>query len=481
MSTSRPVRVAVLGGGISGLAAALDLASARGAGRLVEPHLFESGGRLGGVIHTDRAEGCLIEAGPDSFLTEKPQALELAAELGLAGDVIGSNDAARRTYILHRGKLTTLPDGLQFLVPTRLLPMLTTPLVPFAEKVKMLRELWLKPQAVPEESVASFVARHFGAGMVENIADPLLAGVYGGDPGQLSVQATLPRFVEMEQKHGSLIRAVLHARKAARAAAAAGNPHAPRPLFSTLKGGLAQMVEAIRARLDPRGLHCGTPIASLEVVEVGGRRTYNLFSAGRTFPDFDALVLALPAHEAARLVRGLDSELAALLAGVPYSSSATVALGYAARVRSMLPPGFGFLAPRKERRRLLACTFVHSKFPERVPPDRALVRCFLGGSRDEAILEMDDDRMVNLAQEELRGILGLVEPPLFARVYRWPRAMAQYTLGHQQRVAGVKQRLAGQKGLFLAGNWDSGIGISDCIRSGRSAATDCLRYPACAA
>ncbi len=474
--------MAVVGGGISGLAAALELASARAAGRLVEPHLFESGGRLGGVIYTDRVEGCLIEAGPDSFLTEKPQALELAAELGLAGDVIGSNDAARRTYILHRGKLAPLPDGLQFLVPTRLLPMLTTPLVPLREKVKMLGELWLKPQAVPEESVASFVARHFGAGMVENIADPLLAGVYGGDSGQLSVQATLPRFVEMEQKHGSLIRAVLRARRGgARAAASAGTPHPPRPLFSTLKGGLAQMVEAIRARLDPRGLHCGTAIASLELVEVGGRRTYSLLSAGRIFADFDAVVLALPAHEAARLLRALDSEMARLLAGVPYSSSATVALGYPARVRSMLPPGFGFLAPRKERCRLLACTFVHSKFPERVPPDRTLLRCFLGGSRDEAILELDDERIVELAQEELRGILGLVEPPLFARVYRWPRAMAQYTLGHQQRIAGVRQRLAGQAGLFLAGNWDSGIGISDCIRSGRSAAAGCLRYPACAA
>lgn len=476
MSAGRPVRVAVVGGGISGLAAAFELASARAAGRAVEEHLFESSARLGGVIYTDRAEDCLIEAGPDSFLTEKPQALELAAQLALAGEVIGSNDAERRTYILHRKKLAALPDGLQFLVPTRLLPMLTTPLVPFGQKLKMLGELWHSPRPVPEESVAGFVARHFGSGMVENIADPLLAGVYGGDSAQLSVQATLPRFVEMEERHGSLILAVLRARRGGARAAAASNSSAPRPLFSTLKNGLAQMVEAIRARLDERRLHCETAVAAIQIHQTSGRRSYNLISAGRIFPDFDALLLALPAHELARLLGELDREMAASLAAVPYSSSLTVALGYPARVRSQLPPGFGFLVPRKEGRRLLACTFVHTKFPARVAPHRAVLRCFLGGSRDEAVLELDDGQIAGLVREELQDILGLAEPPLFVRVYRWPRAMAQYTVGHQQRVAGVKQRLAQQSGLFLAGNWESGIGISDCIRSGRASAADCLRY-----
>ena len=472
-----PSRVAVVGGGISGLAAAFGLAVARAVGQQVEEHLFESSGRLGGVIHTDRAEGCVVEAGPDSFLTEKPQTLELAAELGIAADVIGSNDSARRTYILHRQKLVPLPDGLQFLVPTRLLPMASTPLIPWVQKLKMLGELFHARRPAPEESVASFVARHFGSAMVERIADPFLAGIYGGEAAQLSVQATLPRFVEMEQQHGSLIRAALEARRSAGRAVQAA---APRPLFSTLRGGLAQIVEAIRPRLETGGgvprIHCQTSVAAIQVTDGSGRPSYDLIAGGRIFPDFDALILALPAQESARLVQGLDRELAAPLAAMPYSSSLTVAVGYPAHVRAKLPPGFGFLAPRKEGRRLLACTFVHTKFPSRVPPERALLRCFLGGSRDAAVLELGDDQIAALVREELSGILGLAEEPLFVRIYRWPRSMPQYTLGHQQRVAAVRQGLRRHSGLFLAGNWESGVGISDCIRSGRAAAADCLRY-----
>ncbi len=472
-----PGRVAVVGGGISGLAATFDLAMARAAGQPIEEHLFEGSARLGGVIYTDRAEGCVVEAGPDSFLTEKPQAFELAKELGIAADVIGSNDSARRTYILHRQKLVPLPDGLQFLVPTQLLPMVTTPLIPWGQKLKMLRELFHGTRRAQEETVASFVSRHFGNAMVERIADPLLAGVYGGEAAQLSVQATLPRFVGMEQQHGSLIRAALQARRNARRV-----PHAPapRPLFSTLRSGLAQFVEAIQARLEgwedrPR-IRYRTPVAAIQVTERAGRRSYNLVAQGRIFPDFDALVLALPGHETARLIHGVDRELSTPLAAVPYSSSLTVALGYPSHVREQLPPGFGFLVPREEGRRLLACTFVHTKFPTRVPPDRALLRCFLGGSRDEAVLKLDDEQVAALVGEDLKSILGLGEAPLFVRIYRWPRSMPQYTLGHQQRVAAVQQRIRRHPSLFLAGNWESGVGISDCIRSGRAAAAACLRY-----
>ncbi len=476
MLASLPARVAVVGGGISGLAAALHLAAARAAGRAVEAHLIEGGARLGGVVYTEQVESCAIEAGPDSFLTEKPEALELAAELGIAGNVIGSNDSERRTYILHRGRLVPLPDGLQLLVPTRLLPMVTTPLVSLGEKLKMLGELFHRRRSVPEESVASFVTRHFGKGMVESFADPLLSGVYGGDAAQLSVRATLPRFAQMEEAHGSVIRAVRRARRnLRRAATAAVNPHPASPLFSTLNGGLSQMVEAIRTRLDAGSVHCGTQVTAIRCGTGPGRRAYSVLSPGRSLPEFDAVILALPAHESARLLADLDAELAAPLAAVPYSSSVIVALGYPAPVRKRLPPGFGFLVPRREQRRMLACTFVHSKFPGRVPPDRALLRCFLGGSRDEGVLELDDGQMAALVEQELRSILGLVETPLFLRIYRWPRAMAQYTLGHQQRVAAVKERLARHPGLYLAGNWDAGIGLSDCIRSGRAAATDCLR------
>lgn len=467
--------MAVVGGGISGLAAAYTLAAARTKGRPLEEYIFDGASRLGGVILTDRVDGCVIEAGPDSFLTEKPQALELAKELGIDAAVIGSNDAERKTYVLHRHKLATLPDGLQFLVPTRLLAMATTPLVPFGEKLKILGELFHQPRPVPEESVSAFVLRHFGSGMLENIADPLLAGVYGGDSDQLSVRATLPRFVEMEQKHGSLIRAVLEARKKM-LAAAQGNHRPPRPLFSAFQDGLSQLVAALEQRLDKERIYLGSRISGIEREGAGAGARYCLLSGKMISDPFDAIIAALPAHETARLVERVDSELSAPLAAVPYSSSLTVALGYRAHVRRLLPSGFGFLVPRKEGRRTLACTFVHTKFPSRVPPDRALLRCFLGGTRDEGVLDLSDQEVSGIVRRELKEILGLTEEPVFARIYRWRHSMAQYTVGHQARVAAVRERLRSHAGLFLAGNWDSGIGISDCIRSGRAAAADCLRY-----
>lgn len=437
------MRVAVVGGGISGLAAAYDLAR----GGRAEVHLFEATSRLGGVIFTDTIEGCAVEAGPDSFLTEKPQTLELARELGIADEAIGSNDSERRTYILHRDRLEPLPDGLQFLVPTRLLPILTTPLIPVREKIGIVGELFLPPRRTTvDESVADFVRRHFGRGMVDNIADPLLSGIYGGDSSELSAHATLPRFVQMEEQRGSLTRAVLAAPKKA--------SHA---LFSTFRDGLGRIVEALQARLNNISIHCGTRVGAWE--DIAG---------------FEAIILALPAHESARLLRALDAALAEPLAAIPYSSSITIALGYDAEVRRKLPSGFGFLVPRTENRRLLACTFVHSKFPQRVPPEFALLRCFAGGRRDERVLDLSDAEVSLMVRSELRDILGLAAEPRFVRVYRWPRSMAQYTLGHQERVSAIKDRLRSHPGLYLAGNWESGIGISDCIRTGRSVAAQVL-------
>lgn len=471
MPANGSFRVAVIGGGISGLAAAYHLAKARAAGQPIEEHLFEAQPRLGGVIYTDHVDGCLIEAGPDSFLTEKPQTFQLARELGLAGDVIGSDDARRRTYILHKRKLVTLPDGLMLLVPTRLMPMVTTPLIPLADKFRMLAELFQKPRPVGDESVARFVRRHFGRGMLENIADPLLSGVYGGDVDQLSIRATLPRFADMEQREGSLIRAVLKARRKMLRARSGSSA-----LFSTMKNGLAQLAQSMAGHLKPAGIHCGERVAAIAFDAAGSdsRAAYNLIFEGRIQVGFDALILALPAYESARLLSGHDPQLAAPLFKIPYSSSMTVAIGYPGEVRAKLPPGFGFLVPRTEPPRLLACTFVHAKFPPRVPPERALLRCFLGGSRDEAVLDLDDAEVSRLVLGELKGILGLDAEPLFVKIYRWRRAMAQYAVGHLERLASIQDRLRASPGLFLAGNWESGIGVSDCIRSGQNAAAACL-------
>lgn len=224
-------------------------------------------------------------------------------------------------------------------------------------------------------------------------------------------------------------------------------------------------------------MHCGAKVTAISVDSAGnGPRTYSLVFDGRFVTGFDAVILALPAYESARLLQPLDEQLAAPLGRIPYSSSMTVAVGYDDRLRRRLPPGFGFLAPAKERRRLLACTFVHAKFPSRVPPDRALLRCFLGGSRDQEVLDLDDEQVGRLVLSELRSILGISEEPRFVKVYRWRRSMAQYAVGHADRITAIYQRLPHQPGIFLAGNWESGIGISDCVRTGQAAVVGCLRY-----
>jgi oxygen-dependent protoporphyrinogen oxidase len=493
-------RVAVLGGGIAGLAAAYTLARARQAGAPVEGMVVEGRDRLGGVIRTEHVEGFVVEAGPDSFLAEKPEAAALARELGLGDSLLGSNDSRRRTYILHRGRLVPLPDGLMFLVPTRLWPIVTTPLLPLGSKLAMAAELFASPPSEnsiqdADESVASFVRRHFGEAMLENIADPLLAGVYGGDSGALSVRSVLPRFWEMERKHGSLTRATLQAMRQRRKATAntnetaqpdsAGTGAAPRsalPLFMTLRDGLEQLTGKLAEHLDETRVHLGWRVAGIELAPggPGGRvdscsRRYQIFCDGGVAFDADAIILAMPTHECGRLLSPIDPTLGAMLGEIPYSSSMTVSLGYAEGTREHLPRGFGYLVPRKENRRMLACTFVHRKFNHRAPEGKALLRCFLGGSRDPEVLRLPDEEVVSLVRQELKEILNYSFEPVFCRIHRWPASMAQYPVGHAERVRRIQSRLEELRGIYLAGNAYSGIGISDCIRTGRAAAQRALK------
>jgi oxygen-dependent protoporphyrinogen oxidase len=480
----------VIGGGVSGLAAAYTLARARQSGAPIEEMLIEASPWLGGVVQTETADGFVIEAGPDSFLAEKPQAAAMARELGLGDDLMGSNDHARRTYILHRGRLLQLPDGLMFLVPTRLWPMVTTKLLPLSAKLAAAWELLSAPPANgdrDDESVACFVKRHYGEAMVENIADPLLAGVYGGDSTALSVRSVLPRFWEMERKYGSLTRATLQAMRRRRANAndhagpdSAGTGNAlPRklPLFMTLKGGLEQMTRKLAAEVEKNRVFVRRRVLGLEFAPGGPggaadrcSRRFLIACEGDRIFEADAVVLAVPAYHAGELISTLDHRLGEVLQAIPYTSSMTVSLGYDEGPRRTLPPGFGFLVPRKERRRMLACTFVHAKFQHRAPEGKAMLRCFLGGARDPGVLALTDEEVVDLVRRELKAILKLTAEPLFTRVHRWPGSMAQYQVGHGDRVRMIDERLPDLPGLYLAGNAYSGIGISDCIRTGIAAA-----------
>jgi oxygen-dependent protoporphyrinogen oxidase len=459
-------RIAIVGGGITGLSAAYALEQYRAQGAPVEYILYDASERLGGVLVTERVDGCILEAGPDSFISEKPWAVDLCRELGISSELIGSNDGKRKTYILVQNRLIEMPDGLMFMVPTRIVPTVFSSLFSFGTKMHMAQE-WFHPphKADGDETVAALVERHYGTEMVDRLADPLLSGVYGGDSHELSVRAVLPRFAEMEALHGSLGRAMLAARRRMKKA------HAPAAsLFTSLKDGMQQLVDTVVTRLNPSALRTKTRIVTLRCPS----GNWSVVSdRGTEF--FDAVILCVPTTAAGSFLRDVDRSLARELGEIRYSSSITVSLIYDERVVASLPPGFGFLVPRSEGRRMLACTFVHNKFPHRAPGNRAIVRCFLGGSRDEAALDLSEQEILTLVRRELSDILNLSAEPLAARVYKWKAAMAQYGVGHLERLDRIAQAVQRVPGLALAGNGYRGIGVPDCVRTGREAAAQVLQ------
>jgi oxygen-dependent protoporphyrinogen oxidase len=420
----------IIGAGISGLSTAYYLA--KGGSR---PTILESRARMGGVIQTDRVQGCTLEAGPDSFLSIKPAALELIRDLGLSDQVIGSNDHLRVTFVRRNGKLVPLPDGLMMMVPTKIMPLVTTELVSWPTKLRMGLELLRLPNRNSEDrSVSDFIASRYGQETVDYLAEPLLSGIYGGDPGALSVGSVLPRFVELAKKYGSLTRGVLAER--AKAAKKRGPNTAPPPLFSTLKGGLGQMVDALSVAIRGKAQMWQTRVQRVERKGAEFR-----VKVDKDWITTDRLVVACEAHSAAMLLAGVDPRLAELLGTVDYSSAMTVALGFDAADFAAPPVGFGFLVPKKERRRVMA-----------------------------GALEESDEAIVAAVLSELREIAGVTAQPRFTRIARWPKSMAQYTVGHAARLQEIQARVAAIPGLYLAGNAYTGIGIPDCIRMGRAAA-----------
>lgn len=484
------MKTAIIGGGIAGLAAAYELEKARASNPQIGYTLFESRDRLGGAIRSRIVDGSVLEGGPDSFLTEKPAAAELCRELRLGGDLIPSNDADRKTWIVVGKRLVDLPDGLMFLIPTKLVPTALSPLFSLGTKFRMALELLHPPRpSAADESVAALVERHFGREAVERLADPLLSGIYGGDATQLSARTVLPRLVDMEVQYGSLTRGMLAAHKKMRAtlaarAAAAETAQAPsgrlkpmgapgagaRGIFTSMRGGLQQMVDAMAASLNPLSVRLSTQVDALERTSAGWQVT-----AGGETATYDSVIVASPAWSASALLSTVDARLAEELAGIPYSSSITVNLIYNEAALGRLPEGFGFLVPASSGRAMLACTFSHRKFLGKSAPGKAVLRAFLGGMRNDALMSEPDNVLIATVRRELSEILGartigLQIEPEYAEVNRWRRAMAQYAVGHQERMGRIRTRVAGLPGLQLAGNAYDGIGIPDCIRLGRTAA-----------
>ncbi|HWG21343.1 MAG TPA: protoporphyrinogen oxidase [Terracidiphilus sp.] len=488
------MRTAIIGGGIAGLAAAYELEKARAEHPSIQYTLFEARDRLGGSLASQVVDGTVLERGPDSFLTEKPAAAELCRELGLGADLLPSNDADRKTWIVVGNRLVTLPDGLMFLVPTKLVPTALSPLFSLGTKIRMGLELLHPPRpSEKDESVAALVERHFGREAVERLADPLLSGIYGGDAAQLSARTVLPRLVEMEVEYGSLTRGMLAAHKKFKAAMAArahaagsgapgtesgrlkpmgGGAGGPRGIFTTLRGGLQQLVDALAARLDPLAVRLSTTASALERDANGWRLT----AAGET-EIYDSVIVATPAWAAGALLATADAELAQELEAIPYSSSITVNMVFDEAQLGRLPDGFGFLVPASSGRAMLACTFAHRKFLGRTAPGKAVLRAFLGGMRHEALMAEPDNVLLATVRRELSEILGtrVIGPhiePQVTQVNRWRRAMAQYAVGHQERMQRINERVAMLHGIKLAGNAYDGIGIPDCIRLGRKAAKE---------
>jgi oxygen-dependent protoporphyrinogen oxidase len=457
-------RVVIIGGGIAGLATAYYLQT-RGQGR-VPYTLLERAPVLGGKIVSAREKGFVVEGGPDSFITQKTHALELCRELGLQSDLIGTNDAARQVFVWSRGKLHPMPEGVMLIIPTKITPFLRSPLLSWRGKMRMGMDAFIPAKRDgQDESLAHFVRRRLGNEALDKIAEPMIAGIYVADAEYLSLSSTFPRFLDMEKKYGSLLRGVLAQKRAAahtRGATGSGNGKAPVSMFMTLRHGVQQLTDAMIAQCDARALRVNQRV--VRVQRVGDAYAIGLDDGARL--DADAVVFATPSYITAELVREWDSELAAQLARIRYVSTATVSLGYNRAEVAHPLKGFGFVVPRSEQRKILACTWSSTKFNFRAPDEHVLLRVFIGGAHNEALAEQEEATLIQLARDELRVMLGIAAEPVIAQVYRWHQANPQYEVGHQTRVAAIEQRAAQHENLYLVGSAYHGVGIPDCIADG---------------
>jgi oxygen-dependent protoporphyrinogen oxidase len=439
--------VVIIGGGIAGLAAAWELTT-RGRRALV----LERGGRPGGVILTERVDGFTIDGGPDALLIQKPAAIQLARELGL-GDRLFPTREPRTAFVLRRRRLVPLPEASVLGIPTRVAPFLTSELFTWPGKLRMGLEVLVPPRPREgDESIGGFMRRRFGREAVTYLAEPLLAGIHAGDVDRLSMRSLFPRLLDAERSHGSVIRALRTLQA----------PHAPQGAFLSLPGGIGELVDTLVGRLPAETIRCGAEAARLE-----GSGPFVVHLEGGTRIEAHALIVAAPAWASAPLLSGLDTALGDFCRLVPYTSTATVVVGFRReQVRHPLR-GSGFVVPRVERRALMAGSWVSSKWPMRAPEGTVLLRGFLGGAHDPDVLDRTDEALRTAVLEEFTELLGIEGAPMLSRVYRWPRGSAQHEVGHLERLARFDERLGRFPGLFVTGSGFRGLGIPDCVADAR--------------
>ena len=457
-------RIVVIGGGVSGLAAAhrlLELSQTNQ--QPVQVTLIEASNRLGGTINTEEREGFVLERGPDSFISEKPEALALAKRLGLEPQLIQTNEKYRRSFIVRNGRLRAVPEGFQLLAPSRIWPFLTSDIFSLAGKARMAADLFLPRQNVngaKDESLANFVRRRLGREALDRMAQPMVGGIYTADPETLSLRATLPRFLDMERDHRSLILAMLRQSQTQKS----GTSGARYSLFLSFARGMQVLVDALAhvkadIRLNTRA----------EALKLDGPTWTIVTNTGEQFKT-DAVCLAVPAYLAASLIETADKELAKKLNQIKYSSTATINFAYKRTAIDHPLDGFGFVVPFIEKRSLIACTFSSVKFANRAPDGHVLLRAFAGGALQPEIFALDDGEMAVRIKTDLNQLLGINEEPLFTTLVKWKKSMPQYEVGHLDRVNEIEKLTSKLPALTLAGNAYRGGGIPDCIRSGETAA-----------
>jgi oxygen-dependent protoporphyrinogen oxidase len=464
---SRPsqerVDVAVIGGGISGLSAAHrigELAAERGV--RVRVRLLEAGSRLGGRIRTERVEGLLLESGPDQFVTHKPAGLALCDRIGITDELVHFDTGSTPMQVIRHGRAIPLPTGFRLVAPTQFLPLIKTRLFSWRSKVRIAGERFVPPRAKTDqrdESLGSFVTRRFGRELVERVVEPVVGGIFTADVDALSMEMAMPRFLQLEDKYGSVTRAI---RELARSPKTG-----PKAAFCSLRGGLGRLVERLSSRLEPGSVQFDAPVDRLEVAAASGRWRV---TSGGTVLDASAVILACPAEASAGLLADLDEPFAASLRVLNHAPCATINLVYPREAVRQSLNGFGFFVPAIERLSILACSYVNLKFPERAPADQLLFRVFVGGARQPQILEYDDEQLARLAHRALTGLLRIEGRPSFSSVARYPEAMPQYHVGYRSTADEIERRRQQHPGLSICGAVTGAFGLPDCVAAGEKSA-----------
>ncbi|HJN01560.1 MAG TPA: protoporphyrinogen oxidase [Nitrospinota bacterium] len=465
-------KIAIIGAGIAGLSAAYVLEKeAADNGISIEIDLIEKQSRIGGNILTERKDDFIVEGGPDCVFSEKPASLKLCEKLGLEKELLKTREEKKGTYVYWNNKLHDLPEGVILMIPTMIMPILLSSLISFPGKMRMALEPFIpKRSNLAEESLSHFVTRRLGKELLDKIAEPLVAGIHAGNPKSMSITASFPRFVELEQKYGSLIRGMLSRRKEMVSMMKGRTPKYT--MFMTLKKGLQELTDNIQ-----NTLIFTTKLTDKEVIAVIKKNSgYEASLKAGDIKFYDSVIIATPSYITSSLLRGVDSDLADKLMEIPYVSTATVSLAYSVADVNHIKNGFGFIVPGISNRKIMAATYTSNKFSYRAPEGSMLLRCFVGGAQNEDLVFLDNKEMIQMVKTELKDIVNIKAKPIFIKIYRWEKAMPQYVVGHIDRIKKIEELSAKHPGLYLTGSAYNGIGISDCITTSHKVAEEAVKF-----